>query len=146
MLESYEFVAKDTEYTYTFYSIGKKGKIFKIVHFLNVNDKNDYFQFGFADYDEQTGLIDDKVISNNGDTALILATLGTIIESFTTKFPDAWIYAKGNTAVRTRFYRIVLSLNLSIIQQQYILMGRIKGVWKPFIPNQPYTDFLLKKK
>lgn len=146
MLEHYEITAFDADFTYTFYSIGKKGKILKIVRFLSVNDTNDYFQFGFGDYDETRGLIDDKIVSNNGDTAMILTTLGTIIENFTTKFPNAWIYAKGNTEVKTRFYKIALSQNLTLIQQDYLLFGRISGLWKPFAPNQPYTDFLLKRK
>ena len=145
MLEHYDIVANDTNFTYESYSIGKKGIICKIVRFVRLRDTN-YFRFGFADFDEQTGQLNDKVISNNGDTILILGTLGIIIDDFVNKFPDAWIYAKGNTNSRTRLYRIILSQNLQMIEQKYQLFGMYKGVWKPYIPNQPYSEFILNKK
>ncbi len=145
MIEHYPINKGNEEFTYEFESIGKKGIIRKIVRFVRVREL-DYFQFGFGDLDEKTGKIDDIIVSNNGDTALILATLGKIIEQFTAQFPTSWIHAKGNTATRNRFYCLILSKNLALIEEKYQLFGLYKGVLKPYEPNKPYTAFLLKRK
>lgn len=145
MIDHYEITKSVENYTYEFESIGKRGKIRKIVKFIRVGTL-EYFHFGFGDLDENTGNVDDTIVSNNGDTTLILATLGEIIANFLNEFPNAWVYAKGNTNTRNRLYRIILSQNISIIQEKYQLLGFLKGVWKPYKLNQPYTAFLIKIK
>ena len=144
MLEHYTITNNDSEFIYEFYSVGDKGSIRKIVRFLKFRDSN-YYHFGFADFKED-GNHDDKIVSNNGDAKLILATLAAIVEDFTNNVPDAWIYAKGSSKVKTRFYRIILSNNLALVEEKYNLWGMLKGVWKPFEPNKPYTEYLLKRK
>ena len=145
MIDHYEITKSIENYTYEFDSTGQRGKIRKIVKFIKVG-KLDYFHFGFGDLDDNTGIVDDSIISNNGDTALILATLGEIIANFIHDFPSAWIYAKGNTNTRNRLYRIIISKNLSIIEDKYLLFRLLKGFWQPYKPNQNYTAFLLKIK
>jgi hypothetical protein len=85
-------------------------------------------------------------LENRENKPLIFNTLAAIIEDFFDKFPDVWIQAKGNTEARTRLYSITLSQNLHIIEPKYRLLGMYKGVWKPYQPNQPYKEFLIKRK
>lgn len=145
MLAHYKISEDKAEFTYQFISEGTKGQIKKIVRFVKIGKAN-YFQFGFGDWNEEIQDVDDKVVTNNKDTTKVLATLGVIIEHFTNIFPDAWIFAQANSSTRTRFYRIILSQNLALIQEKYQLLGLLKGVWKPFIPNKTYTAFLIKRK
>ena len=83
MLEHYTIINNDAEYVYEFISVGDKGRIRKIVRFLKFRETN-YFHFGFADFQEE-GNYNDKIVTNNGDTELVLATLAAIVEDFTNK-------------------------------------------------------------
>jgi hypothetical protein len=74
MIEHYEITKGTEQYTYEFESFWEK-RIHKIVKFVRVREA-EYFQFGFGDLDENTGKVDDIIVSNNGDTSLVLATLG----------------------------------------------------------------------
>ncbi len=145
MLEHYDFFENKEEFTYQFVSLGAKGTVKKVVKFVKIGKAN-YFHFGFGDWDEKNNEVSDKVITDNKDTEKVLATLGEIVEHFTTLIPDAWVVAQANSKVRTRFYRIALSKNVNLIQEKYQLMGLEKGIWKPFEHDKPYTAFLIKRK
>lgn len=43
-----------------------------------------------------------KLLTNNGDSTKTLATVASTVYAFTGKYPEAWVYATGSTAVRTR--------------------------------------------
>jgi hypothetical protein len=62
------------------------------------------YNLAFGDKDHSTGEIDDKVISNNGDSEKVLATVVATVYAFTDKYPETWIYATGSTKARTRLY------------------------------------------
>ncbi len=53
----------------------------------------DYYNLGFGDKDEKTGEISDLVITNNGDSQQVLATVASTVYAFTDKNPTAWITA-----------------------------------------------------
>ena len=65
--ERYELESAQSLTVFEFVSVGRKGKIHKIIQFSLTNLK-DFYNLGFGDKDEQTGEIDDLSISNNGDT------------------------------------------------------------------------------
>ncbi len=44
---------------------------------------------GFGDKDLQTGEVDDTVISDNGDSQKVLATVAATVYAFTDKYPEA---------------------------------------------------------
>ncbi len=90
---------------FEFTSEGTKGEIHKIVQFTETNLK-DFYNLGFGDKDHETGEIDDKVITNNGDRQKVLVTVASTVYAFTDKHPNAWIYATGSNLARTRLYRI----------------------------------------
>jgi len=107
-LDRYELKAGRNLTAFEFISDGPKGQIFKVIQFTPTNYK-DLYNLAFGDRHPGTGQIDDTIISNNGDSDRVLATVVAAVYAFTDKYPDAWIYATGSTKVRTRLYRIGIS-------------------------------------
>ena len=59
---------------FEFDSIGSKGVVKKIVQYSETNIEN-YYYLGFGDKNPNTNDIDDFVITNNGDSQKVLATV-----------------------------------------------------------------------
>ena len=104
-LDKYELKSGQQLEVFEFVSIGSKGKITKLVQYTLTNYK-DLYNLGFGDKDIETGGIDDTVISNNGDSEKVLATVVGTLYAFIDKHKDAMIYATGSTKSRTRLYRM----------------------------------------
>jgi len=92
-----EFDAK----MYKFISEGPKGNIEKIVYYTETSRANIY-NLSFGDYNELIDDIDDQIVSNNGDSQKVLATVAKSLYVFTDRYPDALIIATGSTFARTR--------------------------------------------
>ena len=90
--------------------------------------------------------IDDKVISNNGDSEVVLATVVSAIYAFTDKHPDAWIYATGSTKSRTRLYRMGITKYMKEVKQDFEIFGEINKAWESFEKEIDYESFLVKRK
>jgi hypothetical protein len=73
-VEKYDLISGENLTTFEFISDGTKGKIDKIIQFSSTNYLNVY-NLGFGDKDVITGEIDDKVVSNNGDSEKVLGTV-----------------------------------------------------------------------
>jgi len=129
---------------FTFISEGSKGNIIKVVKYESLNDK--VFNLGFGDKISDTDQIDDKIISNNGDTAKVLATVIHTIFKFFEKHPDKFLYITGSTALRTRLYRRIITNNLIEIKQNFVIFGFDNGHYEDFTPNIDYEFFLIMKK
>lgn len=54
------------------------------------------FNFGFGDYDPTSKGIDDKTVSNNGDTRIVFNTVLNTVPLFFDKYPDAAIWVQGS--------------------------------------------------
>ncbi len=98
-LDRYEIKSDEPKTTFEFLSEGPKGKIDKIIQFSLVNNV-DLYNLAFGDKNAETGEIDDKVITDNGDSEKVLATVVAAVYAFCDRFPKAWIYATGSTAAR----------------------------------------------
>ncbi len=144
-LPKYPLASSDKMMTFEFISEGKKGIIHKIVKFQPTNLKGLY-NLAFGDKDLKTGKIDDKVISNNGDSEKVLATVVSTVYAFTDKYPSAWIYATGSTESRTRLYRIGISNFLEEIRKDFDILGELEDDWENFNPNTDYKGFLVRRK
>ena len=107
-LDRYELRAGSKLTTFEFTSEGPQGRILKKIQFTPTNYK-DLYNLGFGDNNTETGQIDDIVISNNGDSERVLATVVGTVYAFTDKYPDVWVYATGSTKARTRLYRMGIS-------------------------------------
>ncbi len=130
---------------FEFASIGPKGKIIKVVQFSEINYKNIY-NLGFGDMNLETGKIDDTIITNNGDSQKVLATVASTIYLFTDKHPNVWIMAEGSNKVRTRLYRMGITNNLKEIKKDFEIYGLIEEDWYKFKIGEEYEAFLIKRK
>jgi hypothetical protein len=144
-LERYELKADKSLAVFEFVSEGPKGKIHKLVRFEETNLKGLY-NLAFGDLDTTTGEINDSVISNNGDSDKVLATVVATVYAFTKKYPEVWIYATGSTKSRTRLYRIGLTKYLPEITEDFELYGETTEEWEIFKKGREYSAFLAQRK
>ena len=132
---------------YEFVSEGPKGQIRKMVEYTETGTDNVY-NLAFGDYNEETKSIDDYSITNNGDSLKVLATVASTVYAFTDKYPNAWIFATGSTAVRTRLYRMGITNNIDEIAVDFNIYGltTTENIWEKFIIGEDYEAFLITKK
>lgn len=143
--EKYQLESDRKLLLFEFTSVGPKGKIKKVVQYIETNLK-DYYNLGFGDLIEETGEIEDTVITNNADSQQVLSTVASTIYTFTKRYPDAWIYAKGSNSVRTRLYRIGITNNLIEIKKDFDVFGLKDNQWEEFSKNMEYEAFLITRK
>jgi hypothetical protein len=144
-IPKYPLASSDKFMTFEFISEGPKGLIHKLVRYQPTNLKNVY-NLAFGDKDLITGDIDDMVISNNGDSEKVLATVTATVYAFTDKYPDAWIYATGSTKARTRLYRMGITKFLSEVETDFEILGERNDNWEIFRKNIEYESFLVRRK
>jgi len=144
-LPKYPLASSDKLMTFEFISEGSNGLIHKLVRFQPTNLK-DVYNLAFGDKDIETGDIDDIVISNNGDSEKVLATVVATVYAFTDKYPNAWIYATGSTKARTRLYRMGITKFLSEVKGDFEVLGQTNDDWENFKKNVEYEGFLVRKK
>lgn len=143
--DRYEVEVDDSISLFEFVSEGKNGKIKKIVRYSPTNVRNMY-NLGFGDKDDQTGMINDKVITDNGDSEKVLATVASTIYAFTARNPKIYVYITGSNDARTRLYRMGISKYLEEISEDFEVRGLQNNIWKPFKSNGSYKAFLVNRK
>ena len=131
--------------TYEFVSEGPKGRIRKLVSYAEFGDTGAY-NLGFGDKLGDTDNFDDKVITDNGDSKKVLATVAATLYEFINKHPNALVFATGSTVARTRLYRIGISNALDDINKDFVVRGYFEGEWEIFERNRDYSIFLITKK
>jgi hypothetical protein len=145
--EYYADVKFDVGYSkFDFISEGRNGSIPKRVLFTPTPWPNIY-NLAFGDIKE-CGSVDDLRISDNGDRNKILATILKVVEAYTDKFPERYVYFRGSTEHRTRLYRMAISLHLEELFAMFEIYVDIKGEWD-FVPFQKGLNikaFLVKRK
>lgn len=130
---------------FEFVSVGPKGAIVKVVSFREINVK-DIYNLGFGDKETGTGFINDIVVTNNGDSQKVLATVARTLYHFTDHYPNASIIATGSTLARTRLYRMGITTNLAAIEQDFAVLGLTDVGWEPFRKNITYHAFGVRRK
>lgn len=144
--QRYEYQTEDELHYFEFTSIGPKGEIKKIVEYTKVSVDNIY-NLGFGDYDENGNKIDDKIVTNNGDSKKVLATVVSTLYAFTGKYPEYWVFATGSNEVRTRLYRMGITNNLTELQEDFFVYGlKIDETFEEFIIGEDYLGFLVTRK
>jgi len=144
-LPKYPLAASDKLMTFEFISEGTKGLIHKLVRYQSTNLK-DVYNLAFGDKDHTTGEIDDTIISNNGDSEKVLATVVATVYAFTDRYPDTWIYATGSTKSRTRLYRMGITRFISEVKDDFEILGERNDDWEKFRKNVDYEGFLVRRK
>lgn len=143
--EKYQLESDRKLLLFEFTSVGPKGKVIKLVQYTETNLKG-YYNLGFGDQDEKTGEINDTVITNNGDSKKVLATVASTIYAFTDRHPEAWIHVKGSNTVRTRLYRMGITNNLVEIKKDFHVFGLKDDKWHEFRRGTEYEGFLIQRK
>lgn len=144
-LDRYEIKAGNNLTTFEFLSEGRNGQILKIIQFQQMNLDNLY-NLAFGDKDLKTGKIDDKVVTDNGDSEKVLATVVSAIYAFANRYPDSWIYATGSTASRTRLYRMGINKYYEIVVNDFEIMGEYKNEWENYMFGKDYQAFAVHRK
>lgn len=128
ILDRYELTAGRNLKTYEFLSEGKRGRIIKVIQFQPMNIENLY-NLSFGDKNMETGELDDKVITDNGDSEKVLATVVAALYVFVDRYPDTWVYATGSTNARTRLYGMGINKYFDIAADDFEIMGVYKNEW-----------------
>ena len=81
-LPQYQLRAGKSLMVFEFISEGPKGRISKLVKFSKTNLKGLY-NLSFGDKNHDTGDFDDQIVSNNGDSETVLATVVAAVYVFT---------------------------------------------------------------
>jgi hypothetical protein len=144
-LPRYELKAEKSLMVFEFISEGKKGEIPKLIKYSKTNVK-DIYNLAFGDKNQETGEIDDNVVSNNGDSEKVLATVVSTVYAFSDKYPDSWIFATGSTKSRTRLYRIGITKYIDEIKNDFELYGLNENEWELFKKEVEYAAFLIRRK
>jgi hypothetical protein len=144
-MERYNLRAETTLMIFEFISEGPKGRIVKLIQYAETNLKN-FYNLGFGDKNLTTSDIDDEVVTDNGDSLKVLATVAASVYAFTEAYPHALVYATGSNNARTRLYRIGISTNLEAIKTDFEVYGLLGDEWEVFSKNTNYQAFLVKRK
>jgi len=81
-LPRYELIAAVSLMVFEFISERPKGQIPKLIKFSETTLKG-FYNLAFGDKDLEIGNIDDNVVSNNGDSEKVLATVVSAVFAFT---------------------------------------------------------------
>jgi hypothetical protein len=143
-LPKYQLSSTDDLTSFEFISIGINGSITKTIQFSSTKLKGLY-NLAFGDKDETTGTFSDVVISNNGDSEKVLATVIYAVFLFLEIYPNAIIYATGSNKARTRLYRIGIAKYLNEVEDKLEIVGETENGWEKFSRNVDYKAFLVRK-
>lgn len=142
--EIYPVIKDLVKLKFTFFSIGPKGVIPKVIQFIKIAD--DYFNLTFGDWHDAAEKIEDFVRTNNKDRDKVLATVASVVLEFTNYFPNAIIMAQGSTPARTRLYQMGINAEFDFIIKIFTIEGFAGGEWRTFEKHKNYSAFRVKKK
>ena len=143
-LPKYPLVAENTLNIFEFVSVGTKGEIHKIIKFSETHLK-DFYNLGFGDKNSQTGEVDDKIVSNNGDGQKVLATVVSAIYAFTDRNPSAWVYATGSNEARIRLYRMGINKYYDKVSEDFEIYGLLDDQWLVFDKEVNFEAFVIRR-
>lgn len=106
------------EHEYWFVSIGKRNVI-KCIHFSAVDLNTQLYNLSLVDWQIETLSLSDKIITNNGDTSMVLNTVAYGIYCFFQIIPNATVYFSGNSNSRNRLYRMQINNNRDLWEHDY---------------------------
>lgn len=122
-----------------FTSIGRNGPIAKRISFTTTELENVYnLSFGDIGKDGDTN---DFTVSNNGDRNKILATIFKVVDEYTERYPNRWIYIIGSTIERTRLYRMAIGVNIEELSQIFDIYALTNEEWILFTKNMETEAF-----
>ena len=157
-IEKYKTETSVRGLIYTFESIGEK-IIQKMVVYSKIENPEDIglsfdsivYNLGFGDFNEKANSLDDQIISENGDTEKVLATVAETVNKFWTLYPNANIFFTGSVPEgekprRTRLYQMKINRYFSKISDTVDIGGYTGSEWEDFVKNENYMAFLISRK
>jgi hypothetical protein len=141
----YDYTSSEDFYEYSFLSQGPNGLIKKSVIYSCISEDPLIYNMAFGDVDLH-GEINDRIISDNHDRDVVLATVASTINDFSDRYGNNFIFAIGSTAARTRLYQIRIARFLNEVNQYLDLWGYNNDNWQEFERNINYESFLVKRK
>jgi len=145
ILPKYPLSSSESMMTFEFESEGVLGSVLKLVTFQPTNLEGVY-NLAFGDKNTETGLLNDKIATNNGDRDKVLATVAATVYAFTDKNPNAWVYLTGSTKSRTRLYRMGISKFFKELDQDFDVYGQLDDGWVEYKNGIDFEGFLVKRK
>ena len=147
-LEKYNLKEDANKIAFEFISEGPKGDILKGVFYSKIKIKGikNFYNLAFGDMNSSTRQLDDKVVTDNGDSEKVLATVVAAVYAFAGQYPEAWIYATGSTATRTRLYRMGINKYFDIAQDDFEIMGQFQNEWEWYEKGKNYQAFAVQRK
>ncbi len=157
-IEKYETESTVDSLIYTFESIGER-VIQKVVVYSRIKEPEAIgltsdtivYNLDFGDFNYETGDLDDQIVSKNGDTEKVLATVADTVFEFWEEYPDAVIFFRGSQpsgekARRTRLYQIKINRYFADIKLIVDVNSFKNDVWEEFMINKNYVAFLISQK
>lgn len=144
-LGRYELKVGDNFITFEFVSEGPKGEVAKVVQFQQI-DETTVYNLAFGDFNSLTGELDDKIVTDNGDSEKVLATVVAAIYLFTEQYPGAWIFATGSTPARTRLFRMGINKYFDIANKDFYILGEQQEKFNWYQKGEDYQAFVVHRK
>ena len=157
-IEKYKTESTVSNLIFTFESVGEKIIQKRVIYskFGNPEDiglpfNASVYNLGFGDFDEQTGQLDDQIISKNGDTEQVLATVAGTVLDFWVEYPHALIFfmgsiPEGEKPRRTRLYQMKVNRYFDKISVMVDILGLTENGWETFSKEKNYIAFLILQK
>lgn len=144
-VDKYPIKAEGNFTVFEFVSERPKGVIRKLIQFQETNENNLY-NLAFGDKIIESGQFDDLIVSNNGDSEKVLATVASAMYAFFDNYPHAFVYATGSTNARTRLYRMGITKFYNEIIEDFYLYGQVGDDFYEFEIRKQYKGFLAERK
>lgn len=141
--ESYPFDRPLIDFRYQFKSVSAEKQVRRVVHFTPTVQPN-FYNLALLDV-LPDGSNSDLAETNNKDMNTVLATVIKIIADFFDHKPGSFIYFRGSDERRQRLYRILISRELELIEEQFNVVGSHGGTIETFQRNHPYEFFIISK-
>jgi hypothetical protein len=157
-IERYETQSTVSSLVFTFESVGEKIIQKRVVYSKITNPEDiglsfsaNVYNLGFGDFNEATKQLNDQIISKNGDTERVLATVAGTVFDFWVEYPDASIFfmgsiPEGEKARRTRLYQMKINRYFEEISLIADVSGYAEKGWEEFMKNKNYVAFLISQK
>ena len=104
------------------------------------------YNLAFGDRNADTGELNDKTVTDNGDSEKVLATVVAALYAFADRYPEAWVYATGSTSSRTRLYRMGINKYFDIVAADFDIMGEYQSEWEWYQFGKDYQAFAVRRK
>lgn len=131
---------------FRFWSTNSRGEnaVLKVVTYERVVKYGRvYYNLAFGDFDEQSRIAHDDVVTNNGDMRKILRTVISTIDQFFLERPKDRVHIDGSDAVRRSYYHKIVRDYFDVIFEHYKVRGCVDRRIELFRANIEYEYLII---